>query len=322
MDDQTIAPVVPLVFSIPAPGYTPELIEPLSRRWPIVLAVGLVCAAIVLIWQARSIARYSAYAVIGAAENPGEGSKSSMGGLGGLADAAGISVLGGGGQTSPFDQFKFLLTSPDLSAFQVKQRPMLQIAFNTAWDSERRQWREPEGLRAGFLRWFNPIFDIPASPPVDIRTLAGFYGGKIEIKPVPDTALFRVIFEDPDPARAAMLLNYLLRDANEMLRLRARANARMQAAYLRDRLARVEVQNYRETLVLLLQQQEQTLMLANGQMPYAAQLVEQINVSSVPTSKQPLLYSTIAFIIGLSLGAFGVILAHNWGRGRGAPVEL
>ena len=319
MDDQTTAPVVPLVVSIPAQGYAPELAKPLRRRWPVVLAVGLVFAAIVFVWQAASVPRYSAYAAIGAAENPGQGGKSSMGGLAGLANAAGVSIPGGGGQTSPFDQFKFLLTSPDLAAFQAKQRPMLQIAFSSAWDSERRQWREPQGMRASFYRWFNPIFGIPASPPIDTRTLAGFYGSKIKLQPIPDTELFRVIFEDPDPARAAMLLDYLLRDANEMLRLRAQANARMQAAYLRDRLARVEVQSYRETLVLLLQQQEQTLMLANGQMPYAAQRVEEINVSSVPTSKQPLLYGTIAFIIGLSFGAFGVILAHNWGRRRSAP---
>ena len=320
MDDQTTSPFVPLVVSIPAQGYTPELAEPLRRRWLVVLAVGLLCAAVVLIWQARSTARYSAYAVVGAAETPGQGSKSSMGGLAGLASAAGVSIPGGGGQTSPFDQFKFLLTSPDLAAYQARQRPMLQIAFAGAWDREHRQWREPQGARAGFYRWFNPIFGIPASPPIDTRTLAGFYSSKIKLQPVPNTELFRVTFDDPDPALAAKLLDYLLRDANEMLRLRAQANARMQAAYLRDRLARVEVQSYRDTLVLLLQQQEQTLMLANGQMPYAAQLVEQINVSSVPTSKEPLLYATIAFIIGLCLGAFGVILAHNWGRGRGAPV--
>jgi hypothetical protein len=319
MDDQITAPVVPLVVTTTAQGYPPELAEPLSRCWPVVLAVGVLFAAVVLVWQAVSVPRYSAYTVIGAAENPGQGSKSSLGGLGGLASVAGISIPGGGGQTSPFDQFKFVLTSPDLAAFQAKQRPMLQIAFSNEWDSERRQWREPQGMRAGFFRWFNPIFGIPASPPIDTRTLAGFYRSKIKIQPVPDTELFRVIFEDPDPARAVMLLDYLSRDANEMLRLRAQATARMQAAYLRDRLARVEVQSYRETLVLLLQQQEQTLMLANGQMPYAAQRVEEINVSSAPTSKQPLLYGTIAFIIGLCIAAFGVILAHNWGRGRGMP---
>ena len=256
-----------------------------------------------------------------AAETPGQSGKSSLGGLSGLASVAGVSLPGGSGQTSPFDKFKFLLTSYDLATFQVAQRPMLQIAFAGAWDQSRKRWLEPQGFRASFERWFDPLFGIPASPPIDARTLTGFYASKLKIQSIPDTDLFRVVFDDPQPARAAMLLDYLLRDANELLRRRAQANARMQAAYLRDRLSQVEVQTYRETLLSLLQQQEQTLMLANGQLPYAAQLVEQINVSPVPTSKHPLLYATIAFGLGLCLGAFGVIVAHNRRRGGGIIVE-
>ncbi len=329
MDDHTYRPatleseplaVVPLVIPGPAYGFSAELVEPLRRHWWIVLAIGLVCAFVVLAWQAVSVPRYSAYAVIGAAETPGQRGNASLGGLSGLASAAGVSIPGSTGQTSPFDQFKFLLTSPDLAVFQATQRPMLQIAFAGAWDAVLRRWREPQGLQARFDRWFNPIFGIPAAPPIDTRTLAGFYSGKLKLQAVPDTELTRVVFEDPDPVRAAQLLDYLLMDANEMLRRRAQANARMQASYLRNRLALVEVQNYRETLVALLQQQEQTLMLANGQMPYAAQRIEQINVSPVPTSKRPLLYATIAFVIGLCLGAFAVIVAHNVRRSGGMMI--
>lgn len=327
MDDQTYRPDAlatdPLVLTVtsgvvsPEYGITAELVEPLRRRWKVVLATGVACALVVLIWQAVAIPRYSAYAVIGAAETPGQTGKSSLGGIAGLASAAGVNLPGGNGQTSPFDQFKFLLTSPDLAAFQTRQRPMLQIAFRGAWDPERRQWRQPEGLMASFDRWFNPIFGIPAILVFDSRTLAGFYGSKLELQDIPDTELTRVVLEDPDPAHAAQLLQYLIADANEMLRRRAQVNARMQAAYLRNRLALVEVQTYRETLVALLQQQEQTLMLANGQMPYAAQRIEEINVSAVPTSKRPVLFATIAFVIGLCLGAFGVIVVHNIRRARG-----
>lgn len=321
MDETTLSPVVPLVVSVPVYGFSAELVEPLRRRWPTVLAIAVACAAVVLIWQAVTVPRYSAYAVIGAAETPGQGGKSSLGGLSNLASVAGVSLPGGGNQTSPFDQFKFVLTSFDLATFQMTQRPMLQIAFPGAWDPTLKRWREPEGMRASADRGFNSIFGIPSAPPVDARALAGFYSSKIKLQPVPDTELVRVVFDDADPARAAMLLNYLLRDANEMLRRRAQANARMQAAYLRDRLSLVEVQAYRETLISLLQQQEQTLMLANGQLPYAAQLVEQINVSALPTSKHPLLYATIAFVLGLCLGAFAVIVAHNRQRGGGLIVE-
>lgn len=321
MDEATLPPVVPLVVSVPAYGFSAELVEPLRRRWPVVLAVALTCALAVLVWQAVAVPRYSAYAVIGAAETPGQGGKSSLGGLSGLASVAGVSLPGGTGQTSPFDQFKFLLTSFDLATFQITQRPMLRIAFPGAWDPTLRRWREAEGLPASVERGLDPLFGIPASTPIDARTLAGFYGSKIKIQPIPDTELFRVVFDDPDPARAMMLLDYLLRDANELLRRRAQANARMQAAYLRNRLSLVEVQTYRETLVSLLQQQEQTLMLANGQLPYAAQLIEQINVSPVPTSKHPALYATIAFVLGLCLGAFAVIVVHNRQRGGGVIVE-
>lgn len=292
-------------------SFSAEIVEPLKRHWVAILATGLVFGLLALIWQIRAVPLYSAYAVVAPTDGASDPARANLGGLSSLAGAAGISLGASDEAVSPYTQFKFLLTSPELAYYQVSRRPMLQMVFSGSWDPATRQWRRPTGVGAAVSGLFNPLFGLPTWLPPSAEALAGTYGGNLKLQSVPDSSMMRLIYSDSDPQRAQMILTYMLDDANELLRQQARRDARAQASYLRERLSQTDMQSYRETLVGLLAEQEQRLMLTNGQLPFAARTVERITVSQGPTSKRPMLYASIATIIGFCLGYFVAIVVHN-----------
>lgn len=283
-----------------------QLVAPLRRYWHWIAAVTLLAMALMLILQIRAVPVYTAKAVLSASNNTTSGAVSK---LGKLATFAGID-LGGSKPASSFERFQFLLGSPELAAYQMRQRDMLKLVFADSWDAANRRWKRPEGLGAWVATTINPVFGLPAWLPPDARSLAAHYDRVLDLQKVPDTGMIRLVYTDPDPRRAATVLRLLIEDNNEMLRRSAAGLARAQAQYLRSRIAMTQVADYRATLVDLLTEQEQTLLLSNGSMPFAAEQVEAVNASPVPT-KRPLLYMLIAGVIAFSFSALVAVIVFN-----------
>ena len=297
-------PLVPMLDGVP---FQTAIIAPLRAFWRWIVGAMVGCVAIVLFQQATATPLYSASAVV-AASSPASSSK--LGNLGSLASIAGVD-LGTAKTVTSFDQFLFILYSPELAEYQIRNRRILPLVFARDWDGERHVWKRPVGLIAAVKSTILPIFHLPSWSPPDAQSLATRYGRSLDERKLPDSGLVRLVYTDVDPKRAEVILSFLVADANERLRREAFQTARAQAQYLRDRIAQTEVREYRNTLVELLAQQEQTLLLSNGAVPYAAKLIEGINASNVPTSQRPFIYALIAAVSGLSVASFIAILAYN-----------
>jgi len=305
---ETIVVAQPVMIAAPVEGvaFDTQLIAPLRRYWRAIAAVTAAFMILMLIQQIRSVPVYSAYAVLSPTNNANAGGASK---LGRLANLAGID-LGGTKPASSFERFQFLLTSPQLAAYQIHEHDMLKQVFAADWDGVNHRWKRPDGVLAGLTASINPLFGLPAWTPPDARALAAHYERTLDPQKVPDTGLIRLVYKDTDPARAAQTLRLLIADGNEMLRRSAALYARAQAQYLRNRIDQTQVADYRSTLIDLLTEQEQTLLLSNGAMPFAAEQVEAVNVASMPT-KRPLLYVMIAGVVGFSLAALMAIIVYN-----------
>ncbi len=288
-----------------------QIIGALSHyRWAIAATI-VVAIALVLVQQALTPARYRAYTVVSPANTTSSGSMSK---LGRLATFAGID-LSSAKPASNFERFQFLLTSPQLAAYQIRQRAMLKLVFADRWDSSTRSWKKPTGIASSISAAFNPVFGLPAETDPDAQALASYYSRALDQQKVPDTGMIKLVYQDSSPARAALILSLMVGDANEMLRQDAEVRARRQAGYLRQRLAETQVQDYRQTLVDLLTEQEQTLLFSNGEMPFAAEQIESVNGPQVPT-KRPLLFAAIAGVLAFSFAALVAVVAFNRRRHR------
>jgi uncharacterized protein involved in exopolysaccharide biosynthesis len=274
-----------------------DLVAPAIRyRWWLLLGA-IVGVLLALTYQLVATPRYTASVVLAPANTRQERSSTGLGGLSGLAGLAG-GKLGGAEKVTSLERFKFLLTSNRLAQWQIQRRHVLFTLYPAQWDAVRRRWKPPTGFLATAIGAFKTLFGIPAWSPPDQFAVQSTYTKNLRQSKVGDTELVRVTYEDTDARRATMILKSIVDDCNEIVRQDSIEHARAEAAYIRQRLRLETLQEYRSTLLLILEEEEQSLMLASTNLPFVAETVENYSVSNVPTSKKPLTYAVGGGLLG------------------------
>ena len=293
-----------------------DLLQPLVRYRQLIIIVSLLFAFVTVAYRILTPQLYEATVVL-APTRSDDNMSNRLGQLSSLASFAGISV--GQRDTVPnFDRFMFLVFSPDLGTWQIKHRNILPILFPERWDADKKTWRQPSGL-SGFLNMLaRPITDSPPLDGPDAYSIAAAYKADLAASRVvgtsttsEQTGMMQLTYTARTPEQAEAVLNFVVMDANEILREQAAQRASTQAEYLKEKLATISIQDYRDTLEKLLAQQEQTLMLTNSRLPFAA---EPVSIESVPPKRVPkriLLFGFMAGALGFCFSYFFSIVRYN-----------
>ena len=293
-----------------------ELVRPLSlyRSW-IVLAM-VVCGLGVAAVRYFSQPQYSVTAILLPTSTNDQTASGSSGGIAALANL-GVRGIGAGRAVSPFERFMYLIDSPELGQWQIDHHDMRPIVFENRWDSEHKTWKTRQGMLAGILGSSDP----GRAP--DAYDISREYDSHIGIKRLMSgsnmtdpSGMVSVTYTDTSPERAYALMNAVITDTNELLRQDAAVRAAVQAEYLRGKLATVTVDDYRQTLQKLLSDQEQTLMLTNSHLPYAAQLVSGQTLPPALLPKRTALFGAIGAGFGFCFAFLLAILHYNLRRDR------
>jgi hypothetical protein len=282
------------------------LLRPLITRWYVVAAAMLLGVFAALLWQAVRTPMYTASSVVAATRDEAASLADRVGGLGGLAAMAGVSLPGG--STTEFDKFKFLVMSERLASYQVETRQILPIVFHRNWDAEAKRWRRPTGPVQAVKDLLWPVFGLDPWVPPDAEALARYYARNLVQRENKDSGLVELSLQADRPGVARELLGLNIRDANAILRGDAALRATERAAYLRRQLQIADVVEHRANLARMLSIEEQTLMLVSTSLPFAAELVQPVTVTNQPTSQRPVLFALIGGLVGLSLGSFVALL--------------
>jgi hypothetical protein len=285
-----------------------DLITPMFRHRRRLFAGAVVGMLLAIGYEIVSTPRYTATVVLVPAANRTE-LPQLKGGLAALSGLAGGKL--GTGNVSTMDRFGFLLTSTRLAEHQIALRQVLQVLFPEQWDSALRRWKEPSGVIQPITGGIKQVFGIPAWTPPDKFAVTKLYEKNLTQAKVGDTDLVRLSYTDSDPARAERVLRWIVDDANEIVRADAGRRAKQQSVYLREQLRTTTFQDYRETLLSLLAQEEQTLMLSNSRMPFAADTIEGDATSPIPTSERPVTSAIAGALLGLVLTYLGALIAFN-----------
>lgn len=283
-----------------------RFLQALVDRWLLLATLPLAIALAILAYQALKKPVHAIQSTVAPTREAVSGLDSQLGNLSRLAAVAGVSVGKGETAVGDFEKFRFLIFSTRLGDFQVANRDILPLVFPKQWDGTG--WKRPDGLTQKIKDGLYPLFGLEPWVAPDGRTLAGHYNEQLSISEVGETGLFRVRLLDTDRERGEKLLNWLIKDANELVRRDAAERASARAAYLRQQIQTSAVIEYRENLATMLAKEEQTLMLASTSLPFAAEVIQPVTSGHNPASQRPVLYAALGGAIGFAFAIFLALL--------------
>jgi uncharacterized protein involved in exopolysaccharide biosynthesis len=228
-----------------------------------------------------------------------------------LSSALSLLGQGGGlGGNQTFSHYILLYSSLSMADRLEQKYHLLQQINSGSWDPVHQQWIRPQSWRPFFLGWLFSLSHLPMWTPPDDTTLAAYLKSKVVMENSLKSDVVTISYTDRNPAFARQLLMELHQEANDLLRQQAEERASQKVAYLEGQLRKIDVADYRETLLLLLSEQQKTLLLTQPGLPYAAEVIDPPSTSPIPTSPRPVLTIAVSIMVG---GILGVLIVLFFG---------
>ena len=239
-----------------------------------------------------------------------ENSGPNIGGLGGLASLAGISVPTN--SSSDFSTYKFLLKSEEVAARMLKDRDLLVSVFSREWDTERELFRQPaSGPLRSVVRGLKNLLtgnEPSAYIPPNAARLSVWMDKAFSSSEGTGTGFLTISAETARPTLMVDVITSATQQTDQLLKERYIATAEQTMSFYQQQLSRARAREHREALAKLIAQEDQKLMLASKGSYYVAEPITEPYVSLGPTSPKALLVLALSFVLGGVLGAAIVLI--------------
>lgn len=230
-----------------------------------------------------------------AGEEKVSGGGSLLGGLGGLASLAGVSVGGGGN----VQENLAVLTSRKFLWRFIEDQKLLPILFYEDWDSESGRW----------------LIDDPEKIP-SLWDAYRLFKNILSVSEDKKSGLITVSTEWVDPKLAAEWANELVVRLNDYLREEAIKSSQVKLQYLNDALQSIEMADMRQTLFELITKEQSTAMLANTQREFAFRVIDMALEPDKKSKPKRSLIVVLATILGGMFAVFIVFIRHAMDKRR------
>lgn len=273
-----------------------ELWDILVAKWRWVAGCTGLAAITAVVVSLQMTPIYRAEAVLISADD--SGSKSGMSSLaaqfGGIADLAGVNLGGGSGKSEAIGT----LNSRTLAEEFIKQKNLMPILFEDAWDKAAKKWKSDD--------------------PKKIPTLNGAYElwKKSILSTTEDkkTGLITVAVEWEDRMLAAEWANEIVQRANHTMRSRAIAEAQGSIDFLSKELQKTSVVETQQAIYRLLESNYKTTSIANAREQYAFKVIDPAVPADENRRIRPkrTLIVLLATLAGGFVGVLAVFMHHGW----------
>jgi hypothetical protein len=293
-----------------------ELLRTLLKGWrslAIAIALGVVLGVVANHLTERS---YVASAFVSPVSQSDGGMN--LGGLSTVASLAGINLKSGSGGDDPFSEFQVLLGSPIFAAKFEQKHHYLKRFFPSAWDEQTHTMRAMHHSAIGYLIRFIAGANLTTLPPGP-DSLAQILKTKIIFSAVEGTGIFSLSYMNKDPVLARDFLRDVIADANAQIKARKIVREQSSADYLRARLNQETSVEMRTALTSLITSEEQKLMILNSGAPSAADVLDGVSVTPVPTTPSYARIFIVPFLLCLVLGVLAAF-AEGRIRASGRPI--
>ena len=239
-----------------------------------------------------------------------ENSGPNIGGLGGLASLAGVSLPTG--SSSDFLTYKFLLKSEEVAARMLKDRDLLVSVFSSDWDTERELFRQPaSGPLKSVVRGLKNLLtgnEPSAYIPPNAARLREWMDEAFNSSEDRDTGFLTLSAETAKPTLMVDVITLATQQTDQLLKERYIATAEQTMSFYQQQLSRARAREHREALAKLIAQEDQKLMLASKGSYFVAEPITEPYVSLDPTSPKASLVLALSVVLGGFLGAAIVLI--------------
>ncbi len=288
-----------------------DLAELFATLWAGKHIIGAFCAATILaasVFLHTADRKYTASVTLQPITS--DQSVPNLGGLGGLASLAGVSLPSGG--ASDFGTFEALLTSEEVAARVINRAPLIQKIYASEWNADDGKYMpNVPGPASNVLRAIKYVLTGNSAgdyTPPNGQRLAEYVSKTLALSTNRDTGFLTISAEVSDPQLHVELMLAVVEEADALLKERFMATGASTLAFYQNKILSARAREHREALAKLIAQEEQKLMLATRDTAYVADVVMGPNISLKPTSPKASLVLALAFVLGLFSGAAAVLI--------------
>lgn len=266
-----------------------------------------------LLWLQIATPRYTTTMQLTPAPNSNSGSIARLGGLGGLAAAAGFGGLNANGPDD-FDLF-FEMARSRMVADSLATDPLImRTIFEDQYDSVAGAWKKPEGALASGRNVARSLLGRGREwvPPTGRELQLYIHKTLNVVRETNSDPVTYMSFDSKNPAFGPYFLQKLFDNADEAVRQRSLHTSLNYIAYLEKRLPEVQVVEQRQALAAILSEQEKAVMIARSDLPFSAQMLEKPAPSRDPSKPNPL--NTLVVATGLGVISGAAIALRRMGR--------
>lgn len=265
------------------------------HRWLVALVV-LVALALGVAWIVVSPTRYTSRLVV----MPTEASQQ----LSDLLRNAGSSVIAsslgsltGTEQITYFDRFSKQLTAVSTAAALKEHPNLVESLMGLRWNDERKIW---EG--DSVLTQVKAALGLDTSADTSAQAVAEFLRRNLVQEQDRNSPITTLSLDAADAEVARQTLGYLHQYSDDQIKQAIYQQTQSKLEYLQRRLQSVTVNDYRQTLIGLILDQEKILMLIQPNLPFAAEALEKPEILIEPSSPKKGRILVVALLLGLLIG--------------------
>ncbi|OYQ36457.1 hypothetical protein CHU95_04330 [Niveispirillum lacus] len=293
-----------------------ELLRALAAQWQRLLLCTLAGLTMTVLSLHLVTPRYTVSMVVGP---PGRSGPAAMGPRApALSPAAGRGIAEQGSAeevVSDFARYLALLTSVPVAERLSADTAVMRGLFEDAWDPEAGDWRPPLGIGSWTVRSLRWLAGYPGWAPPDAVDLSRLLKKELAVEAVNEGPLRRLVFRHEKRSFALLLLTRLHAATEAHLRSEAGRRLKAEMVHVNDRLSGISNLDRSRQLTGMVAEQEETLMMLEVGLPYAADLLEPPAAPALADWPNPVPLIPAGALAGFGLGLFVLAARHGYRRG-------
>jgi hypothetical protein len=211
---------------------------------------------------------------------------------GGMAKKLLGAAAGAGSANDPFQEYQQMLTSTRLALVLIQRDQMLQRVFHRKWNWKNKEWITIP-IVTDISMAVKGLLQRPAHIGRDVDDLTEYFSKELDIRDteeqgaiaiLPGSSTYKIVsFKFDDPEQAQDILNAILLEADSIIREDQQRDVLARIAYIEKELPRVTIEDERDSLISILSQQQQLLVMTKADKRFASTLVDPAHASLKPT---------------------------------------
>ncbi len=234
------------------------------------------------------------------------------GSLDSLASLAGVTTSTK--PLDPFQKFQNVLTSVRLGDQLLRDDRAKSILFPHRWNATTKSWGPPEGPVAWIAGGFNAALGRPAWTAPDGAVAAETLQRKLTVAPSAKGGVVQVSYRSRNPADALYMLSMVENTADRLIRQDYLKVAEGYANYINRQAPDVTNFAPRSTLMSIMADYQQVMIMARANLPFAASPLDPPSVPVSPSGPSAIIALLAGALVGLLLGMASAFLPETWTR--------